>query len=141
MNFENFYTTGDYLSKNHEWGAEDSVWKGMLVAKLLDKNNISFNTMAELGCGARGILQYLHTNYNGKYFYGYDISPQSIAIAKQKYSDIKELHFIHLDYLNETHQETDILLMLDVIEHVADYYDFLNKIHPKSNLFILPNRK
>ena len=136
MSFENFYTEGDYLNKNPDWGAEDSEWKGKIVGELIKKNNISFSTIAEIGCGAGGILYALNKQFSGKNFYGFDISPQSIAIAKQKYSDIKELHFIHSDYLNETHQETDILLMLDVIEHVADYYDFLNKIHPKSNLFI-----
>ena len=136
MNFENFYTTGDYLSKNPEWGAEDSGWKGMLVAKLLDKNNISFNTMAEVGCGAGGILHYLYTKYKGKDFYGYDISPQSIAIAKEKFANEKGLHFTQADYINEDHPKTDILLMLDVIEHVTDYYDFLNKMKQKSKQFV-----
>jgi cyclopropane fatty-acyl-phospholipid synthase-like methyltransferase len=107
-----------------------------MIKALLDKNNISFRTMTEVGCGTGGVIQFLAQSFTGKIFTGYDISPQSIAIAQQKVATNNNLHFLNADYLSENNNNADILLVADVIEHVSDYYGFLTALKSKSAQFV-----
>ena len=47
-----------------------------------------------------------------------------------------KLHFLQSDFIEAYKEIADVLLIIDVIEHVADYYGFLNKLKPKSKYFI-----
>lgn len=136
MKFEEFYTKGEYLQHNPNWNEEDAPWKGAMIKAMLDKNNISFRTMTEVGCGTGGVIQFLAQAYSGKIFTGYDISPQSIAIAQKKITDNSNLTFINADYLAENNNNADVLLVADVIEHVSDYYGFLIALKQKSDQFV-----
>lgn len=136
MDFERFYKEGGYLAANPEWDESDSEWKGTMIADLLKKNAIQFNSLTEVGCGAGGIVAFLAEKFAGKEITGYDISPQAIAIASKKAAASQHLHFYNADYLNEPGNNTDVLLMADVLEHVPDYYAFLNKLRGKSCQFV-----
>jgi cyclopropane fatty-acyl-phospholipid synthase-like methyltransferase len=134
MDFESIYIDGTYFEHNPTWSVENSEWKGDIIQKLLKKNAISFDEMIEVGCGAGEILSYLQKQNSFKNFIGYDISPQAIEIALK----IKNptLNFLQADFI-ETHKTvTDVLLIIDVVEHVADYYGFLNKLKSKSKYFV-----
>jgi len=79
------YCDGEYLMNNRNWHAEDSAWKAHQISQIIDRNNISFHTVMEVGCGAGAILNELSSIYDDEKcsFDGFDISPQAISIAKQ----------------------------------------------------------
>ena len=135
MSSDDIYIDGTYFNNNPDWGIKDSAWKAQLILQLLNKNNISPQEITEIGCGVGGILESLSKNIkkNISYF-GYDISPHAIDLARKRSAE--NLKFFKKDIINENNFHTDVLLMIDVIEHVDDYYGFLEKLKLKSNYFI-----
>ena len=129
------YINGQYLQNTGDWNESDSHWKAGIIHQLYKKNSIVPTSVVEVGCGAGGILNQLsiideHINHLS----GYDISPQAISIAKQKINE--KLSFYNEDYLETNLPVTDLLLVIDVLEHVDDYYNFLRKISSKGKKFI-----
>ncbi|MCZ2458733.1 MAG: class I SAM-dependent methyltransferase [Chitinophagales bacterium] len=131
----NIYASGEYLSKNPTWGTEDSRWKAEAINKLIRKNNIHPSTVAEIGCGYGDILIHLAVlNSDIKNLYGYDISPQAIAEAKKR--ETEHIKFFNADFPNENTSLFDLVLMIDVAEHVPDYLGFLKKLRDTGKEFI-----
>jgi len=122
MNYEN----GEYFSNNPNWHAEDSQWKGQNILRLLKDNKLTPGTVCEVGCGAGGILNYLSNNMSDVLFAGYEISPQAFSICSKSNRDT--ISFFNTD-ITKTSDRYDILLAIDVFEHVEDYYSFLKKLH------------
>jgi len=127
------YTSGEYLEKTRTWHAEDSPWKAAQIIKLISSNSLHPANIAEIGCGAGGILGKLSENeyLRGVQFKGYEISPQAIELSKKMESE--RVKFFCQDLLSETNAEYfDILLAIDVFEHVPDYLGFLNMCRTKA---------
>jgi 2-polyprenyl-3-methyl-5-hydroxy-6-metoxy-1,4-benzoquinol methylase len=122
---EEIYTqeNGEYLKSNPSWHIEDSPWKAKQILKMLSRNNLHPKRVAEVGCGAGEILNQLHASLpTAVNFTGYDISPDGIKLAKKR--EKERLHFKCED-ISESDEKFDLLLMIDVFEHVADYLGFL----------------
>ena len=129
------YIDGTYLKNNPGWGIKDAAWKARIISQLLKKNNITPREIIEVGCGAGGILESLSHDINKNVkLKGYDISPQAIALAKKLENE--NLHFYNEDITQNKNIHTDLLLMIDVLEHVDDYYNFLGNMRSKSEYFI-----
>lgn len=127
------YTNGKYLEATQTWHSEDSSWKADYISKIIQNNQLQPNRIAEIGCGAGAILDELSKKDYLKYvqFIGYDISPQAIEIA-QKINN-KNVSFFYEDILLENNKEYfDILLVIDVLEHVPDYIGFVKKCREKA---------
>ena len=129
------YNNGAYKEKNPTWDDEFAPWKAAMVQELINKNRLHFSSIIEIGCGAGGILEYLQKhNPNIKSSSGYDISEAAIAMAKIK--NLPGIQFFNKDLLAEETEPTDLLLCIDVIEHIDDFYGFLEKLKNKSANFI-----
>ena len=121
--------------KNPTWDAADAVWKVQWIKKLLDRNNIDFDTVADIGCGGGRLLQQLIELYPSvKSWEGYDISPQAIELAKQMQD--QRILFFNEDFLNNDTARYRFAAHIDVVEHVTDYYGFLEKLKNKSDYFV-----
>lgn len=121
------YTTEAYLSRNPTWDDEGAAWKAGIILDLLKKNNIKRDTIVEVGCGAGGILSRLaELEPSVTSLVGYDISPFAIKLAEQKAND--RINFYEADFINMDTPGGDVLLVIDVIEHIDDYYGFMNKL-------------
>jgi SAM-dependent methyltransferase len=132
---KNIYTDGTYLKNNPDWGVEDAKWKSQIIADLLKRNSITPSEIIEVGCGSGEILKCLSiTAGKNATLKGYDISPQAIAIAKERENE--KLHFYEEDFTKNKSIHTQLLLVIDVLEHVDDYYNFLGEIKYKSDHFI-----
>ena len=60
---ESIYDDGTYLENNNGWHVADSPWKAQQIRRAIEANNLAFDTVAEVGCGAGEILaQYLVDN-------------------------------------------------------------------------------
>src|SRR5262249_51091106 len=68
-------------------------------------------------------------------FWGYEISPLALEHAEERTN--AHLHFKLADFTKESTPSFDLLLVLDVVEHVANYLGFLQEIKPKSEYKIL----
>ena len=135
---QNIYTDGTYLKNNETWHQEDSLYKADWVRKIIEKNSLNLDTICEIGCGSGEVLKKLASQLKKNIkFSGYEISPQAFEICKQK-EDIN-LNFFLKDLLNED-KSFDALLIIDVIEHIEDYFNFLRqvKVKAKYKIFHIP---
>jgi cyclopropane fatty-acyl-phospholipid synthase-like methyltransferase len=133
------YEDGTYLENNPSWHEEDSPWKAKQIKKIVEKNTVNFHNICECGCGAGEILKQLYDLYDDrKEFFGYDISPQAFELCKKK-SDTN-LTFILQDLLEDDGAYFDIVMAIDVFEHVEDYFGFLRKLKEKGKykIFHIP---
>lgn len=121
----NMYTEGDYLRTTQTWHAEDSPWNAAQVARIITDNNLRPRTIAEIGCGAGQILGELsqYVFLEECEFEGYDISPDAIQLCKNLENG--NIKFYCQDLLANNNKHFDILLVVDVIEHVPDYMGFV----------------
>lgn len=120
-----------YKTTNPSWHVEDSPWKATQILKLLERNHLQPKSIVEIGCGAGEILNQLYQRMEDKtiQFSGYEISPDAYSFCKTRAKD--RLRFFQQD-LPATNGTYDLLLMLDVFEHVEDYYGFLRKAKEKA---------
>jgi SAM-dependent methyltransferase len=133
------YTDGRYEVLHPTWHSEDSEWKGQQVVAMLLRNQIEPKTVCEIGCGAGGILRMLQRNLSpGCDFIGYEISPQAYARCAGLANE--SLRFVLGDFLQQPRRELDLLLCMDVVEHVQDYLGFLKQVRARGHrkLFHVP---
>ena len=128
------YTDGEYLAKTESWHVEDSPWKAQQILKMLRRNKLAPASIAEIGCGAGVILSELADadELKDARFEGYDISPQAIELASK--IDRPNIRFFCQDLLDEGDENHfDLLLQMDVFEHVPDYIGFIEKCRAKAD--------
>jgi len=129
------YETGEYLdATGNTWHSEDSPWKAAQIIQIIRKNNLHPNTLAEIGCGAGRILVELSKEEYLKdcQFAGYDISPQAIELCDKKARGCKFFCEDIFGGENGRAQNFDLLLIIDVFEHVPDYMGFVEKCRRKA---------
>jgi hypothetical protein len=123
------YEDNTYLQMNESWHVEDSPWKAKQIVKLIHDNKLAATTYCEIGCGAGEILVNLYNMLpENTYFAGFDISPQ----LKEQWDKRKRdrITFHQGDFL-EQNDYFDVLLLIDVVEHIEDYMGFLKQIKHK----------
>lgn len=129
------YTSGEYYKNNPDWDIADAKWKTDVIFGLLQKNNINVTNVTEVGCGAgENLVELAKRDEKIKILTGYDISPQAIALAEKK--STQKISFLNEDFIAKENTRTDLLLIIDVIEHVDDYYGFLRSLKTKSDYFV-----
>ncbi len=131
--YTDFYKNGEYLKYNPNWHEEDSLFKAEKIIKILNKNNISFNSIAEVGCGVGEISRILSKNYKDAKFVGFDISKEVIDIANKKETD--RLSFLNED-ITKSNKFFDVIIMADVFEHVKDYLGFIENLSTHANYIV-----
>lgn len=138
MKIEDIYLDGTYFKKNPEWDIKDSQWKSLLVVDIIKKNKINCKYICEIGCGAGHILFALSKFYNKKKFEGFDIAPQLINFWGDLQSN--NLIFKLKEFPENNNSYYDLILLLDVFEHVRDPLSFLENIrnHAESFIFHIP---
>ena len=132
---DEMYISGAYYKNNPDWDIADAPWKAEIIYQLLKKNNIHPETVIETGCGAGYNLVELQKKEKGfTKLTGYDISPQAIELAK--INSTENIRFLNEDITLTDKASSDLMLVIDVIEHVDDYYGFLRKLKSKSSYFV-----
>lgn len=133
------YLDGEYLAKNPGWHVEEASWKARLILNMIQQNHLAPKTICDVGCGTGGVLEHLQKSLDRSCaFWGFDISPQALQLAKSRAND--KLHFQLIDSGVENEKLFDLILVLDVIEHVEDYFSFLRQLKTKSRhkIFHIP---
>lgn len=126
------YETGEYLEKNPDWHAADAPFKAKWITDILRRNQVRPDHIVEVGSGSGEVLVNLLKNFPAARADGYDISPQAHEIASPKMTD--RLKFHRTDYLTAGAPPPDVLLAIDVFEHVEDYMTFVRTMKPLAPL-------
>jgi len=136
MSSGNMYIDGDYLKNNPTWDVEDAPWKADLIFHMIQKHHMDPKTICEIGCGCGEILRQLQLKLPPTTkLTGYEISPQAYELCKERSND--RLCFNLKNYCGETDSNYDLILLIDIIEHLEDYFRFLREIRKKSQYKIL----
>jgi hypothetical protein len=125
------HVNGEYLRNNPDWHTPSSAWKAQQVLKMLRRHNLAPLTVGEVGCGAGEVLRQLQLKLDSSCeFWGYDISPQAIDMTVGKENG--RLHFKNADACQMVTPFFDLMLVLEVVDHVEDYFGFLRALKHKS---------
>lgn len=127
---DDLYSEGGYLTRNPNWHVEDSPWKARQIERILRQNAITPRTIAEVGCGAGEILVQLQTAFPNAEFSGFEVSPQAFSLCQQR--ERAHIHFHLRNLLEEQTASFDVLMAIDVFEHIDDYLGFLKKVRNKA---------
>jgi predicted TPR repeat methyltransferase len=135
---DSIYQSGAYLDNVPDWHAADSPYKAKWISEILARNAVSPAHIVEIGCGSGETLVNLAQAFPAARLEGYDISPQAAAIAAPKATE--RLAFHRADYLTAGAEKADLLMAIDVFEHVEDYMGFLRAMKPLGEwkLFHIP---
>jgi SAM-dependent methyltransferase len=125
------YNDGSYSSKNPGWHENDASWKARQVLSMLCERSLRPESIVDIGCGTGGVLEVIAGALNGTRLVGYDPSSQAIGMVER--SDGVELR---VGTPKDVHEHYDLLLSLDVFEHVEDYIGFLRSLRPIANWFV-----
>lgn len=128
------YESGDYLANNPTWDEEDSEWKAGQVLKIINKNHLVPKSIVEVGCGAGGILASLHDALPETKLTGFEIAPDASKFWEKHAS--KKITFSVGDFLQEKTAHFDMLLLLDVIEHVSNPFEFLSALRGRADFYV-----
>jgi 2-polyprenyl-3-methyl-5-hydroxy-6-metoxy-1,4-benzoquinol methylase len=129
------YVDGSYLASQPSWHVEDSAWKAAHVLRMLGKHHISPTSVCEVGCGAGEILRVLQEQLPvACRFTGYDVSPQALELARSRAN--ARLVFKQGSPV-DTSDAFDLILLMDVIEHVEDYFALLRGVRDKAEYKVL----
>lgn len=136
MKIEKRYLDGTYLENNPSWDREDAAWKANLVATILNDYQIHPYSICEVGCGTGDILHNLRARFPLANLFGYDISPQLKKFWANNENAVGGVTF-NLGNFHELNSiRHDVLLMLDVFEHVRDPFTFLEKSRTHAHKFV-----
>jgi hypothetical protein len=127
------YADGSYEGNNPSLHREDSAWKAKEVSDLILKHSLQPAKILEVGTGAGHVLDQLSKmNAEIQELSGFDISPFAIAEAKKIENNKLNFHIGELP----VEATADLMLMLDVLEHVDDFYSFLRSLRNHAQYFI-----
>jgi SAM-dependent methyltransferase len=127
------YNDGTYRKNNPDWHATDSGWKAESIAAVLEKNSVAFESCVEVGCGAGRVIAHLAECLPGKRYTGYDISADAAALWRS--APQTSVAYRLGDFTSST-ESYDLLLLIDVFEHVEDYIGFLRKLCKRARWFV-----
>src|SRR5882762_5193451 len=138
-NVQTIYQTGEYVERNPTYHVEDSAWKAGQILRMIEKHDLRPKSVCEVGCGAGEILKQLQSHLpEDTRFFGYEISPQAFALCQERTNE--QLKFFCENLIAADTITFDLLLCLDVFEHVEDYFSFLRGLRDKAThkIFHIP---
>ena len=136
---EKLYKQGEYLEKHPTWHIEDSPWKTEQLMKIITRNHLQPTSICEVGCGAGEILNKLYSQLSQNIiFTGYEISPQAYALCQRREKERLQFHLKNI--ADDKEAFFDLLLAIDLIEHIENCFDFLRNLHKKAEykIFHIP---
>jgi len=133
------YQDGRYLKNNPTWHIEESPFKVRQIQRMMRRQNLAPKTICDVGCGAGLVLAELQPYLPQECVcWGYDVSPNALAMCTTGNQNIRfRLCDIRKDKCDAFF---DLLLMLDVFEHVEDYMGLVRTVRSKATqkLFHIP---
>jgi len=137
---DSIYQDGTYLKHNPTWHMEESPFKVRQILRMLKKHDLNPMSICDVGCGGGVVLTELQPHLPPDCVcWGYDVSPDAINFCASRRQ--KNLHFEVRDIRSDQcNAFFDLVLILDVFEHVDDYIGLVRDIRSrgKYKLFHIP---
>lgn len=128
------YLTRDYYLKNPTWDAGDAPWKAERISRILRGYTAPPSSICEVGCGSGAVLAELRGLYPEAELFGYDIAPAAAAFWAG-HTD-KRIQFRVGDFFELNDRHYDLVLLLDVLEHLENPFLFLVNMRRTADLFL-----
>lgn len=126
---EDRYLDGTYLSQNPTWHADDSDWKVEKLLGMIERNRLTPQSVCEVGCGAGRVIDGLARELaECEIFVGIDPAPDALKLCEDLVGSPVEFRL--QDPFDGGLGPYDLVLAIDVIEHVQDYLGFLYALRP-----------
>ncbi len=121
------HINGDYFRQNPSWHVEYSPRKAQVIYDALERRQLHPRTVGDVGCGAGEVLALLQKKLDPACrFWGYDVAPPAIEMARTR--ENSRLQFSLADFCAIDTPYLDLLLALEVVDHVEDYIGFVRAI-------------
>ena len=119
-----------YAARHPTWHAEDSGHKARAVWKFATRLGLRPSRVVDVGCGAGGVTARLRHVWPS--IEGWDPSPVAIEMAKAQHPDCS----FACGQFETSAQHVDVLLCLDVVEHVHDDVELLRALSQRADHLI-----
>ena len=126
------YVSGSYADQVPDWHEGDAPHKATVIAAFVRELGWSAGSVCEVGCGSGAVLNGVCAAL-GAAGVGVDIAPEAVSRA-QKYAR-NELLFVVGDVSSAP--PSDLVLCVDVVEHVADDIGLVTSLATVSSHVIL----
>lgn len=131
-----FYLKGQYFKNNPTWDASDTNWK---FTKLHDELQATLpksgGAICEVGCGSGELLKKFAQCWPEHKFMGWDIAPDAKNFWNHKQEN---LNFQVGNYITDSPKiGADTILLIDVLEHLADPATFLEDLQEKCQMLVI----
>jgi SAM-dependent methyltransferase len=127
------YVDGSYLARTGgTWHLEDSPFKVGQVLRMLRRHpELQPRSVCDIGCGAGATIAALDRELESPAtLVGYDVSPQAHQLSRRFHAG--RCRFALGDAFSDGFVY-DLALVLDVVEHVEDCFDFLRRCGSKAS--------
>ncbi len=124
------YLNGDYARKNPDWDSDDAQWKVGKLCAVLASQGIVPRSIVEIGCGSGSVLVGLRDRFPEADLTGFDIAPELQRIWQGK--DLQNIQLQLGDYLDTDMPTPDLIVLLDVLEHVGNPWEFLARLRSRA---------
>jgi cyclopropane fatty-acyl-phospholipid synthase-like methyltransferase len=120
------YLDGTYAAANESWHEDSSPFKAQWIASFVNDHRTTPDSVCDVGCGTGGVLSKLQRAWPDAKMVGYDVSPQAVELATTTHPEVD----VRFGDVVDAGEQFDLLLMLDVFEHVEDYLGFVRRVAP-----------
>jgi SAM-dependent methyltransferase len=122
MKLEQFKVHAD-LEEKHWWFLGRRRIMRLLVNHILPPSKTT--SVIDIGCGTGANIAALAQDYS---CVGIDTSEEAIQFARQRFPNVQFVCGTAPDDLGETGKQSDLFLLMDVLEHIAEDGAFLSKL-------------
>lgn len=128
------YSDGSYLSTQPGWHAERAPWKADIIVEMLRRNSIRPRSIVDVGCGTGQVLHHVSTALQPDLVSAVGLEPSPDAPNLIPPGSIAERRPISLA---DSDASADLAMLIDVLEHVEDYYSLLRLLRERSRHAVL----
>lgn len=127
------YEDGTYKKANPTWGRERAAWKADQVVRLLLEQQVKPSSILEIGCGTGLVLAGVGAGVGG--------DPTLVGLEPSSNApidpDVDRIAQIKRLMLHETTDKADLVMLLDVFEHVEDHIGMIRAAAERANKWIV----
>ena len=122
--------TMQYVDMADYYAEKDASYFSFARADVLPLLPQNFSRIFELGCGDGSTLRLIKSFYDLSFCAGLDIDERAISLARH-HLDLATLQNIETSELPDSVRDMDVILCLDVLEHLADPWRVVKRLHER----------